>query len=257
MVLLPWKIQFAGGRFFESPLQVPLGFGFLLFFPAWFLVRRRSSTFAEKCAVGFSIAYLIYWWVSLPALRYAITPAFLLMASIAMRLTAWYESSAPLAKSCALTACCYALWFALCGAQIVEINGPQFRFFTRQTDSAQYLGEALATFPALLYLKKEAGPGSSVFGVMNCSAAYAPDPALFDCAYSAAEARNLEAKLRGFDFQYVILPAGKSAEPVFTSVFDRISGGPLFEDANFRVYRLHTTNQNAFTRKKVFVERPG
>jgi hypothetical protein len=243
-LLMPWSVQFEGKRFYESDLQIPLGITFLLFLPAWFLTRGQRSNAVEKCAIGFAVLFLLYWWTSVPALRYAIVPAVLLMASLASRVAYWYTASAPWVKSCLLAACCNALWFSLCGTQITEINGPQVRFFAHQTNAAQYLREALTTFPAVDYLKAATGPGTSVLGVMNCSAAYAPDPALFNCASTLAETREVAANLGSLPFQYVILPSGKDSEKLFASLSNWITGHPLFEDANFRVYRLRTAGRN-------------
>ena len=65
-------------------------------------------------------------------------------------------------------------------------------------DAAGYLRQALVTYSSLEYLKTRAAPGERIFGIGNCSAAYAPDPAAFDCIppKDAGSARSLEERLR-------------------------------------------------------------
>jgi len=81
-------------------------------------------------------------------------------------------------------------------------------------------------------------PGDRVLGVENCSAAYAPDPAAFDCFWPSRGPeywREIKDRLGQSRFQFLIVPAGQvdaGAPP------DLDDATLLYRDAAFCLYRL-------------------
>ncbi|HUJ22586.1 MAG TPA: glycosyltransferase family 39 protein [Bryobacteraceae bacterium] len=235
---LPWNIQFHGQRYFESLLPNPLGVIFVLFVPVWLMVRQKRAYRAERVCLLFAAMYLLYWSSSVNTLRFAIAPVALLAALTGSRLAALYHSAGPWLKGFQLGASAYALLVALLAAMIVEINAPQFRLFAGKLDRAGYLREALVTYPSLDYLNTHASPGERVLGVMNCSAAYAPDPASFDCIYPLSEVVDWHAvaqRVEGDHFRFVVAPSG-SAEKWIAPGAEKI-----YRDPAFSVYRIRET----------------
>ena len=238
-VQLPWRMHFSGQRFFESLLPNPLGIFFVLFAPVWLMVRRRTGAITlERTCLLFTAAYVAYWATMLATLRFGITPIVILAVFTGARLAALYQNSPAWTNRVFLGACVYCLWFALLAAAIVEINAPQFQLFAGTIDKAGYLCQALGTYPSLEYLKTQVAPGDRVLGVENCSAAYAPDPAAFDCFWPPAWPINraeLEARLRKPQFRFLILPTGQVDAGTPKGLDD---AALLYRDAAFCLYRL-------------------
>jgi len=238
-VQLPWRMHFSGQRFFESLLPNPLGIFFVLFAPVWLMVRRRTDAITlERTCLLFTAAYVAYWATMLATLRFGITPIVILAVFTGGRLAALYQNSPAWMNRVLLGACVYCLWFALLAAAIVEINAPQFQLFAGKIDKAGYLRQALGTYPSLEYLKTQVAPGDRVLGVENCSAAYAPDPAAFDCFWPSRGPeywREIKDRLGQSRFQFLIVPAGQvdaGAPP------DLDDATLLYRDAAFCLYRL-------------------
>lgn len=234
-VALPWNLYFHGARYFESSLQFPLGVFLVAFAPLWIFVRKPPWNAAEKACLLVAAVYLAYWATSIAAIRYAIVPLAVLHLSTARRALAFHFAGPRLARASVFAAAAYCLLFAMCGAAIVEINGPQFGLFAGRIDRQEYLRQALATYRSLEFLRGHWTPGDWLFGVGNCSMAYAPDPLRFDCMLSRSGSYTpelVEPYLRKRSYQYLVLPRG----PLESSLM----GGrpPLYQDANFAVYRL-------------------
>jgi hypothetical protein len=232
---LPWGIHFRGQRYFESVLPNPLGIFFLLFGPVWLLVGRTRVSLEERVCLVFSSMFLLYWAISGTSLRFAIAPTLLLAVMTGRRAVVLAKTS-PWIKSYVLGGAAYALCLALLAAAIIEVNVPQLRLFAEKLDASGYLREALVTYPSLEYLRTKVAPGERVFGIGNCSAAYAPDPSAFDCV-SPEEVVDwhpvAERIVRG-DFRFVIVPSGDAG----AGIVALLKGAELYRDANFVVYRL-------------------
>lgn len=231
---LPWRLHFAGQNYFASPLANPLGVFFVLFVPVWFLLRRRAHRAQRTCLV-FAAGYLVYWAIADPDLRFACAPILLLAALTGSRLVALYEASRPWAKKFVVAAAAYCLSFALAATLIVEVNAPQFRLFAGKLDSRGYLRQALVTYPSLEYLATQTAPGDRVLSAGNESAAYAPDPAGFDC-FSLRVGGNfwptLEQRARQDGSRFLISPAAAGNPP------QSMRAEMLYRDPAFFVYRL-------------------
>jgi hypothetical protein len=184
----------------------------------------------------FAAMFLLYWATTGTSLRFAIAPILLLAVLTGRRAAVLAKTSPPWIKSCILGAAAYALCLALLAAAIIEVNVPQLRLFAGKLDAAGYLREALVTYPSLEYLRTKAAPGERVFGIGNCSAAYAPDPAAFDCISpeDVVNWRPVAERLVRDDFRFVIVPSGGAGAEIFAL----LKGTELYRDVNFVVYRL-------------------
>jgi 4-amino-4-deoxy-L-arabinose transferase-like glycosyltransferase len=237
---LPWQLHFEGQKYFASPLANPLGMFFVLFAPVWLLVRRAAANRRPELAcLVFTAAYLVYWSVADPELRFACAPILLLAALTGMRLITLYDASARWGKGVILGGAAYVLSFALLAATIVEVNAPQLRLFAGKLDARGYLREALVTFPSLEYLQKQAAPGDRVLSVANTSVAYAPDPAAFDCIippWKTGYWPEIESRLGGGGFRFLVAPSNRG-EPR-----ESLGAVRLYRDSAFSVYRLPLRN---------------
>jgi hypothetical protein len=238
---LPWRLHFSGQLFFESLLPNPLGILFVLFAPVWLLVRRRTDAITlERTCLIFAAAYVAYWMTMSATLRFGITPIAILAVFTGSRLAALYQESPAWMNRVLLSACVYCLWFALLAASIVEINVPQFQLFAGKIDNEDYLRQALVSYPSLEYLKTQTAPGDRVLGVENCSAAYAPDPAAFDCVWPASGPDywgEMENRLGQSRFRFLIVPTRETEAGAPPGLNDAVL---LYRDAAFSVYRLAT-----------------
>jgi hypothetical protein len=236
LIELPWSIHFRGQQYFESLLPNPLGIFFVLFGLVWLLVRRTRADLAERVCLVFAAMFLLYWATTGTSLRFAIAPILLLAVLTGRRVAVLAKTSPPWIKRCVLGAAAYALCLALLAAAIIEVNVPQLRLFAGKLDAAGYLREALVTYPSLEYLRTKAAPGERVFGIGNCSAAYAPDPAAFDCISpeDVVNWRPVAERLVQDDFRFVIVPSGGAG----AEIVPLLKGTELYRDVNFVVYRL-------------------
>jgi hypothetical protein len=254
LIELPWSIHFRGQQYFESLLPNPLGIFFVLFGPVWLLVRRtrgvNNAWFAKLCRAAplsrsalqervclvFAAIFLLYWATTGTTLRFAIAPILLLAVFTGRRVAVLAKTSPPWIKRCVLGAAACALCLALLAAVIVEVNAPQLRLFAGKLDAAGYLREALIAYPSLEYLRTKVAPGERVFGIGNCSAAYAPDPATFDCISpdDVVNWHQVAERLLRDDFRFVIVPSGGAG----AEIVGLLEAAELYRDVNFVVYRL-------------------
>src|SRR5205085_8598558 len=130
----------------------------------------------------------------------------------------------------------YVLCLALLAAAIIDVNVPQLRLFAGKLDAAGYLREALVTYPSLDYLRTKVTPGERVFGIGNCSAAYAPDPATFDCVSpeDVVDWRRVAERIQRHDFRFVIVPNGEAG----AGIVALLKGAEVYRDVDFVVYRV-------------------
>ncbi len=236
LVKLPLKLYAPGKGNFESPLEHPVGLMLLFFAPVWLLLGKPMKS-AERVALCFAVAYLLYWWLSVPALRFASGPLLLISASVGWRVAALYGTRPTAARAIMLGTLGYVIVFAWCGVQIIEVNGPQLAYFAGRLNSEGYLREALATFRSTEYLRGVARPGQGVFGVMDCSVAYAPDPASFDCTFGKTDQAirdTVACKFEQEHFEYLIRPAsglGSAAESAIPGA------QKVYQDSDFWVFK--------------------
>ncbi len=240
----PWRLLYNGKAFFESPLEYPMGAVLLLSLPAWLLVRQRISSSGERACLVFIAITLTYWIYHIPALRYAAAPLALLAALTAARLPALAGSYGRWTSASVTAALAYALLFGVCGALIVEVNGPQLDYFRRRLDKAGYLREALRTYGSIDFLQGVARPGERVFGVGNCSYAYVPEPADMQCymnrnrIYTEADAETVRMRLVLGGFRYLIVPRDRAGDAILRAAGPSLEPAPAYQDAYFAVYRV-------------------
>jgi hypothetical protein len=219
---IPWRAQFDGTSAFESPLPNPMGLALLVFLPLGILVPSRGTPARRACLL-FCAIYLAYWIASIGILRYAVLPVSLLVVLLVGKATKFYDQPAgPLVRASMVTAFAGALLFALLGIAIIEVNAPMLMLLARRIGPEQYLNLALRTHRSLAWLSA-AHPRSSVYGVGNCSRAYAPDPGKFYCSGEWNTAKRPWA-LR--QCQYLVLPQNRkppdNAELLFSDPFFQV-----------------------------------
>lgn len=240
----PWRLLTNGKPFFESPLEYPMGAALLLSLPAWLLVRRRESSPVERACLAFVAISLAYWVYHIPALRYAAAPMALLTALTAARLSALGALHGRWCQASVTVALAYALLFGACGVLIIEVNAPQIRYFARRLDKHGYLGEALRTYRAIEFVRGAAQPGERVFGVGNCSYAYASEPVDMQCymnrseVYTDADAQRVRAQLLAGEFRYLIVPQGAPGGVILRAAGPLVDAAPAYQDPYFAVYRV-------------------
>lgn len=209
---LPWDLHFHGRRYFESPLDSPMGIALLLFAPAWALVRRQANR-AEAACLLFCGLYLAYWAVVLAVPRFAIAPILILYVLTAGRVILFCRAMRPAVRISIYAAAAYALLFGLLGAAIVEVNAPQLRYFAGRIDKTEYLRETLLPYRAIEFVRGAAHPGDPVLSLQACPFVYAPDPSVFDCVWPSDLARNkLNVLLQRRDYHFLILPVSRAGE---------------------------------------------
>ena len=231
---IPWDLQFHGNWYFEGPLQFPLGIVFLLFVPGWFPVRRRPDA-NERACLAFAVVYLLAWtFFPVRTVRYAVVPVLLLVLLTGCRALG-LRPTTNAARLPLLAGLAYCLVFALCGAAILEVNGPLLRLFARRIDSREYLREAYYPYRPLEALRARWHPGDWVYSAGNCAAAYSPDPTRFICVvqldsrYDPAAVRREIAKR---PYRFVLLPTGSLDAAIMGP-----NAIPLYRDAHFAVYQ--------------------
>jgi hypothetical protein len=108
------------------------------------------------------------------------------------------------------------LLFAALGIAIIEVNAPMLMLFAGHIGPDQYLDMALRTHKSLAWLAA-AHPISEIYGIDNCSRAYAPDPAKSYCSLGGWDLA--EPGLTGCRCEYVVLVSeqrpGGEADPSF------------------------------------------
>ncbi|MEN6600907.1 MAG: hypothetical protein ABFD86_00720 [Bryobacteraceae bacterium] len=240
----PWRLLYHGKAFFESPLEYPMGAVLLLSLPAWLMIRRRKSSSGERACLVFITITLAYWICHIPGLRYAVAPLALLAALTAARLPTLARSYGRWTSASVTGALAYALLFGVCGALIVEVNRPQLSYFRRHLDKAGYLREALRTYGSIEFVRGTAQPGERVFGVGNCSYAYAPEPAKMRCymnrngVYREADAETVRTQLVLGEFRYLIVPQGEPGHAILRAAGPSLEPAPAYQDTYFAVYRV-------------------
>jgi hypothetical protein len=227
---VPWEFLFQGRRFFESPLDYPMGIFLTLFVPLWALSRRKINRLEITC-LGFSGAYMLYWALVIGRSRFAIAPLSIVCVLTAGAMAHFYRTASRTVKISIVAASAYALLFALLASAIVEINAPQLLYFAGRIDKAGYLRRAMLPYRTLEFLHKDAHSGDAVFSAGNCAVAYAPDPSGFDCILESPRLGDIvKTAMAERKYRYLILPAGHShlAPPDWPAVY---------ADESFQVYR--------------------
>lgn len=238
----PWWMVFDGdhSRMFNSPSPNPMGVALVLFLPLWILLRGSRSGARRACWVFLGV-FVLYWIQLWPILRYAMAPVALLLGLLGERVTQMILDSRRTIRAGGYVGLAASLFFAYSVIFIIEINAPQFRLLAGQVDKRAFLREALLTYRSLEYLGGVAGPEDAVFGINNCSRAYAPDPDQFDCSYEETDAEDfidIEQSLSRTDFRYLVLPADPAYAPVLETQAKERMLEHLYADESFEVYRM-------------------
>jgi hypothetical protein len=233
---VPYRAHFDGARVFESPLPNPTGLVLLVFLPLVFLGSSPSKP-ARRACLTFCGIYLVYWLPTAGMLRYAILPISLLVMLLAGKATTFYDRvGGRLVRGTVAGAFAGVLLFALLGIAIIEINAPMLMLFARRIGTDQYLDMALRTHRSLAWLTA-AHSGSNIYGINNCSRAYAPDPAKFYCSLDAWP--EAELGLTRCRCEYVVLPTEQRAGP---------EAAPVFSDAYYTVWQVEAKGDPAARR---------
>jgi hypothetical protein len=235
---IPWAIFFEGGRTFESPLISPAGIIPLLFLPLAPLGVRRTANRALFVCLGFMILYLAYWANVLSTLRYAIVPFAILALTLARSAVLFYDSRRSNAvRGSILGIQIYCLLFALLGIFIIEVNVPEIAFLAGRLNRSSFLHSALRTYGSLEFLKSVAKPGEPIFGIDNCSRAYAPNPLQFSCVLCPGDCElgELRAKMDQQPPRYLIVGEERRPEGI-TGILEADSWMKIYHDEYFSVY---------------------
>ena len=237
LLLWPWRVLFKG-QGFNSVSPTPVGIALVLLLPLAVVVKGRRAAWPAWLFLG---VYLGHWGLYYPELRYAIAPIALLLALLGARVVELCRAQAVGLRAAGYTTVCCGFLFSLCLIFILEINEPQFQLFSKRADKTGYLRSALLTYPSLEYVRIHARTDDWVFGVANCSRAYAPNPGRFTCVDTPPAEEGLrlvEQRLAQEDFRYLILPADPGYAPVLAAQSSGIAPVKVYADANFQVYRL-------------------
>jgi len=238
----PWRMIF-GGSGFAVPEQNPVGLAMIVFLPLWLLVRGRRTPW--ECWIFLAI-YLPYWIYLFPILRFAIAAVGLLIALLGARAAALSMSPRRGLRYAGYIASSFAFLFSMCVLFKLEVNAPQFGYFAGRWDKSQFLSEALLTYPSLEFLKDRAEAGVPIFGVNNCSRAYAPEPEFFACEYAQPDADGLaliDTLVSSRDYRYLILPSGPGFAPLVESLSVDRTLDRIYGDSSFEVYRMTDTSR--------------
>ena len=231
---IPWDLQFHGNWFFEGPLQFPLGIVLLLFAPVWLLALRRRPGANESACLAYAVVYLLAWtFFPARSIRYAAVPVLLLVLLTGCRVLSLRPKTTA-ARLPLLAGLAYCLVFAVCGAAIIEINGPLLRLFARRIDSQEYLREAYYPYRPLEALRSRWHPGDWVYSAGNCAIAYSPDPTHFICVEldSRYDPDAVRRDIAQRPYRFVLLPAGSLEAAIMGP-----KAAPLYRDAHFAVYQ--------------------
>ncbi|MCP5112613.1 MAG: hypothetical protein GY953_17435, partial [bacterium] len=240
-LLWPWRMHFEGKWLFRSVSPTPAGVVLVVFLPAWLLRKRRPGSAAERLCLLFVAIHLIYWAQFYIVLRYAMAAFAVLFALAGARVADLCSTSSRWSRMAALAGAAFCLFFSLTVVFILEIHAPHFRYFTGQVDRAGYLREALATFPSLEFVRETVRPGDVVFGVGNCSRAYAPEPAMFTCTLQGGGPRTLDwvaSKLSAQPYRYLIVSVNPRYQPLLAT---QVKARPLrrvYADDHYDVYEV-------------------
>ncbi len=235
---LPLRILFDGIWVFESPLPSPAGIVLLAFLPLglWALWDRRNP--AGSATIFFTLVYFLYWAFVMSSIRYAILPFAILAILAAQGAVRFFdESPGPILRLSVTSLAVYCLMTGILGIMIIEVNAPQIRYFAGRTDRAGYLRAALRTYRSLEFLRASAKQDDEIFGVDNCSRAYAPDPVRFQCVLCPQAGCSSGLVRRGIESyqpQFVIVPESGS-EP--RMLIDGPDWKRVYVDDFFSVYR--------------------
>ncbi len=178
-VTYPWVTHFEGAKCFESPSNNPCGMFLVFFVPMWLLVRRKERDKNERICLFFLAVYLLYLGYVWLIIRYAIPTFILIFLFTAVRLFHFYEDSDRVVRGLIEGALAYSMIFGMLPAMIIEVNGPQLRYFTWQMDKQQYLHETVRYYPAIRHLGDQVEPDSLVLSLDNAARGYAPKPGQF------------------------------------------------------------------------------
>ncbi len=118
------------------------------------------------------------------------------------------------------------------------MNGPQIAYFFGRATKSEYLRSALRTYTSLEFLNRVARPGEAIFGVDNCSRAYAPSPLQFQCMLCNGPCRpeGVAPQIAANRPRYVILPS--AAEFGIEQVLPGVLAVAIYRDDYFSIYRI-------------------
>ncbi len=237
---LPGKILFDGIWVFESPLTTPAGVVLFVFFPLalWSLRDLRSN--AAFIAILFAIVYFLYWAFVMSTIRYAILPFSILAIFSAQGAVRFFENrSEKIIRFSVASLAVYSLLIGILGIMIIEVNAPQIAYFTKRIDRAEYLRRAMRTYRSLEFLQTAAKQDEEIFGVDNCSRAYAPNPVRFQCTLCPPEgcsASTLNEHFATNQPRFIILPQSESYAELRKNL-ERQAWTRVYLDEFFAVYR--------------------
>ena len=202
----PWITHFAGQATFESPSQNPMGLFIALLAPAWLLTRRTRRTHETACLFVCGVCYL-FWGYIWGFVRYAIPMVMLLGAFTAGRFGAYFDGGGRLFRVTAHAALLYGFCFGVWPTVFAEVNFPQVRYFTGQTDKHGYLTEAAVFIKSTDYLGKVWKPDDLVLSVQIPAAAHSPDPSRFHHVVPGrGEVEKARVKISEHRYTYAIGP---------------------------------------------------
>ncbi|MCB1018414.1 MAG: glycosyltransferase family 39 protein, partial [Acidobacteria bacterium] len=237
---IPWTIHFDGTQAFESPSANPAGFFLWLFAPLWLVLRRREGSRAEALCLVFAWVYFFYWGSVWPVVRYAIVPLGLLMIFTMDRLVTATALLPRGWRPVLVTITALNGVACLLSAMIFSVNAPQLALFAGRIGEQEYLRRAILPYPALEHLAQNWRPGDWTLGVGVTAAAYAPDPAKFDCERTAdavASAALAHDLLAGGQYRFLMTsrPAG---DAVLRDLPPHLVAQELYADAHYALYSL-------------------
>ncbi len=237
---LPAKVLFDGIWVFESPLPAPAGIVLFAFFPLalWCLRYLRSQ--AAYCALFFAIVYFLYWAFIMSTIRYAILPIAIVAIIAAEGAVRFFDvQPASIVRISVASLSIYGLIIAILGIIIIEVNAPQIAYFAGKQNRAGYLRNALATYGSLEFLQAAAKQEEEIFGVNNCSRAYAPNPLRFQCTlcpFDGCKGSEWNGGLAKYQPRFLILPESESFSEARKQL-NRLAWKRVYRDESFGVYR--------------------
>jgi hypothetical protein len=243
-VQLPWTIVLNGKDSFESPLPSPAGIILFAFLPAGLFYLRKCRNKAMIACIAFALMYFVYWATILNVLRYAIALFAILALLLAHAATTFYDArnlmAAKLVRGSLLTVEVYCLLLATIAILIIEVNGPQIEYFAHRIDKAGYLRRALPTYGSLEFLQS-AGESGGVFGIDNCSRAYAPGPLQFRCTLCVSghcNAHDFANEFQKYKPSIVIVPEDLVLQNAVKEAYSNHTLVSIYHDQYFNAYRV-------------------
>ena len=240
---IPWTIHFDGPTAFESPSANPMGFLLWLLAPLWLALRRARAGRGETLCLIFAWVYFFYWGSVWPVVRYALVPIALLVVLTVWRALAAWELFPKRWRPALLSLFCLNGVACLLSAMIFSVNAPQLALFSGRIGEEEYLRRTLITYPVLERLGEEAQPGDWTLGVGIMTAAYAPDPARFDCERTfdpqISRERVRELLASGM-YRFLITPRRRAGRAILADLASELEAEQVYADTRFTLHRLKT-----------------